>query len=85
MLRIHSQRQLQAIRLIGFSSVVGRHGGTCLAGGPDASHPELCCHLLEDDGTGQLLDGDFAWQLQCMAFVFIGLRSKTMASFEMVI
>lgn len=73
------QRQLQAISLITFSSVVCRHGGTCLAGGLDASHAELCCHLLDAACVGQLLKGD------CMACDFIRHQSKTMANFEMVI
>lgn len=68
------QRRLQAISLIAFSSVVGRHGGTCLAGGLDASHAELCCHLLDAARIGTLLEG---------ACVFIGHRSKTTARFEM--
>lgn len=70
---IHFHRQLQAIRLIAFSSVVGSTRETCLAGGLDYSHAELCCH--------HLLDTVYV----CQLFVFIGYWSKTISNFEMII
>lgn len=46
--------------------------GSCLAGGLDDSHAELCCHLLDTVYVRQL-------------FVFIGYWSKTISNLEMVV